>query len=411
MSTPQELTQELIDLANKHFLPVYAPAPMILSQGSGARVQDLCGKEYIDLGAGIAVNALGHCDGSLSQTLNQQAGKLWHTSNLYFHEQAIRLAEELCRETFAQRVFFTNSGAEANETAIKVARKYSSLLYPEDKREIITFYGSFHGRTLATITATAQPKYQQGFEPLPGGFRYCPFNDVEALKNIISEKTCAVMLEPIQGEGGVNPAQPGFLTEVDRLCKQHNALLILDEIQTGIGRTGKLFAYEWESEVKPDIVTLAKSLGGGLPLGAMLTTENVGEKLKPGDHGSTFGGNPVVTAVARHVLRVVREPEFLQQVQAMGQRLLESLQQVNKEFPVFESIRGRGMMLGGVLKPSCADQAAAIRQHCMEQGVLVLQAGPGVMRFLPALNITGEELEEGIQRFRQGLKSFLAAAP
>ncbi|MBC8259735.1 MAG: aspartate aminotransferase family protein [SAR324 cluster bacterium] len=408
-------TAELLDTASRVFLPTYAPN-LILTHSLGARVWDSNGKEYLDLGAGISVNSLGHNNAELVQALTAQAGKIWHTTNLYLTEPAIRLAEELVSASFADRIFFCNSGAEANEAAIKIARKFSSLNHPEEKREILTFEGSFHGRTLATVTATAQPKYQAGFEPLPGGFRYCPFNDFEAAEKMIGPKTCAVMIEPIQGEGGVNPVKNGFLSHLRELCDQHGVLLIFDEIQSGMGRTGKLFGYQWEEtdvqnqpedtikQLIPDIVTMAKALGGGLPIGAMLCTEKVAQTFKPGDHGTTFGGNPVVTAVAGAAFRMINTPEMMAQVQQKGEIIRKHLEILNEELSLFETIRGRGLMLGAVLSKAWQGKGAAMVSACQQQGVLLLVAGPNVLRFLPPLNISTKELQTALELVSKALK-------
>ena len=418
-------TAEMLATAQRVFLPTYAPS-LILSRSKGSKVWDRDGKEYIDFGAGISVNSLGHQHPELLQALTQQSGKIWHTSNLYLTEPSIKLAENLVDATFADRVFFCNSGAEANEAAIKLARKSSSLLHPPEKREILTFEGSFHGRTLATVTATAQPKYQQGFEPLPEGFNYCPFNDFEAATAMIGANTCAVMVEPIQGEGGVNPAKSGFLLHLRKLCDQHNALLIFDEIQSGMGRTGKLFGYQWEeteaavspetsqtpesSEQKliPDIVTMAKALGGGLPIGAMLCTEKVAQSFKPGDHGTTFGGNPIVTAVAGAAFRKINTPEILSGVLKKGVIISKYLEAINDELSLFETIRGRGMIIGAVLAKAWKNKAPALANACEQQGVLLLIAGPDVLRFLPPLNISEEDLKIGLDRVGQALKNVYA---
>ena len=410
-------TAELITTAKRVFLPTYAPN-LILTRSKGAKIWDREGQEYIDFGAGISVNSLGHQVPELLLALTEQAGKIWHTTNLYLTEPAIKLAENLVDATFADRIFFCNSGAEANEAAIKLARKSSSLIHPPEKREILTFEGSFHGRTLATVTATAQPKYQQGFEPLPEGFRYCPFNDFEAATEMIGAQTCAVMIEPIQGEGGVNPAQSGFLRHLRKLCDQHNALLIFDEIQSGMGRTGKLFGYQWEVEedqlssegaapnLIPDIVTMAKALGGGLPIGAMLCTEKVAQSFKPGDHGTTFGGNPIVTAVAGAAFRKINTPEMLSGVLQKGAIIRQHLETLNDELSLFETIRGRGMMLGAVLSKAWKNKAPTMVTACQENGVLILLAGPDVLRFLPPLNISEEELKSGLERVSKALKDF-----
>ena len=412
-----QTTAEMLATAKRVFLPTYAPN-LILTHSKGAKIWDREGQEYIDFGAGISVNSLGHQVPELLLALTEQAGKIWHTTNLYLTEPAIKLAENLVDATFADRIFFCNSGAEANEAAIKLARKSSSLIHPPEKREILTFEGSFHGRTLATVTATAQPKYQQGFEPLPEGFRYCPFNDFEAATEMIGAQTCAVMIEPIQGEGGVNPAQSGFLRHLRKLCDQHNALLIFDEIQSGMGRTGKLFGYQWEVEedqlssegaapnLIPDIVTMAKALGGGLPIGAMLCTEKVAQSFKPGDHGTTFGGNPIVTAVAGAAFRKINTPEMLSGVLQKGAIIRQHLETLNDELSLFETIRGRGMMLGAVLSKAWKNKAPTMVTACQENGVLILLAGPDVLRFLPPLNISEEELKSGLERVSKALKDF-----
>ena len=414
-----QTTAEMLATAKRVFLPTYAPN-LILTHSKGAKIWDREGQEYIDFGAGISVNSLGHQVPELLLALTEQAGKIWHTTNLYLTEPAIKLAENLVDATFADRVFFCNSGAEANEAAIKLARKSSSLIHPPEKREILTFEGSFHGRTLATVTATAQPKYQQGFEPLPEGFRYCPFNDFEAATEMIGAQTCAVMIEPIQGEGGVNPAQSGFLRHLRKLCDQHNALLIFDEIQSGMGRTGKLFGYQWEVEedqlssegaapnLIPDIVTMAKALGGGLPIGAMLCTEKVAQSFKPGDHGTTFGGNPIVTAVAGAAFRKINTPEMLSGVLQKGAIIRQHLETLNDELSLFETIRGRGMMLGAVLSKAWKNKAPTMVTACQENGVLILFAGPDVLRFLPPLNISEEELKSGLERVSQALRNIHA---
>ncbi len=389
-------TEELIAKGKAAYLPVYSPREMILDHGKGARLWDLEGKEYIDLGSGIAVNALGHQDEDLVQAAIDQTKKLWHTSNIYYTEPVVRLAVELVEATFADRVFFSNSGAEANEAAIKLARKYASLKNASGKREIITFNGSFHGRTLATITATAQPKHQEGFGPLPGGFTYCPYNDFDAFEKLISNQTCAVLIEPIQGESGITPAESGFLKHLQTLCRKYDALLIFDEIQSGMGRTGRFFAYEWEDGVQPDIVTMAKAIGGGLPLGAMLTTEKVGQTFKVGDHGSTFGGNPVVAAVARVALQKIRSPQLMENVTRQGDQLRKRLEELNLD--VFKEIRGKGLMIGAELQGKWKNQAHDITEKCRQHGVLILQAGTNVLRFLPSLNITDEELQAGMDR-------------
>lgn len=395
---------DLADIGHKCYMPNYKPRNIVFVNGKGSVLKDYSGKEYIDLGSGIGVNCLGHQDSEIVEALTSQASKLWHTSNIYFSEPPIQLAQELVEKTFADQVFFCNSGAEANEAAIKLARKFSSETYPPEKRTIISFEGSFHGRTLATVTATAQPKYHAGFEPLPGGFRYCSFNDVAGLQSQFDDDVCAVLVEPIQGEGGVVPIDNEFLTEIRRLCDEHNALLILDEIQCGMGRTGKLLAYEWCDGIKPDIVTLAKALGAGMPIGAMLATGQISESLAYGSHGSTFGGNPISCSVARVVLRRVTDPEFQNAVTEKGRYMRKCLNQINDELNLFSEIRGRGLMIGAVFKEEFSNVASDAIDQCLEEGVLVLQAGPNVLRFLPAMTISTEELSEAFNRIGSALR-------
>lgn len=399
---------ELLAKGKQYYLPIYRQRELVLERGQGARIWDSEGREYIDLSAGIAVCGLGHNDPDLVGALVEQAGKLWHTSNVFHSEPPLRLAEELVASSrFASRVFLCNSGAEANEAAIKLVRKWAAGQgRTPDKRVIITFRGSFHGRTLATVTATAQPKYQEGYEPLPGGFRYVDFNDLTQLEIAMAAgDVAAVMLEPVQGEGGVMPAAPGFLSAVRELCDHHGALLVLDEIQSGMGRTGTLFAH-WQDGVTPDIVTLAKALGGGFPIGAMLAGPKVAEAMQFGAHGTTFGGNPLAAAVARVALRKLAAPAIANNVARQSAALRKALTEIDAELGLFSLVRGRGLMLGAVLKPAHAGRAGEILDHAAAQGVLLLQAGPDVLRFVPALNISDEELAEGCRRLHAALRRF-----
>ena len=396
-ATPSPESQTVIDSGKNAFLPNYAPIGMVLDHGKGARVFDKDGNEYIDFGAGISVSSLGHQEPDLVAAAQEQIGKLWHMSNLYWTEPPVRLCEELAASCFAEKVFLCNSGAEANEAAIKLARKWASSTRDAEHREIITFYGGFHGRTLATVTATAQPKYHEGFEPLPGGFSYCEFNNFDAIAEMMSAKTCAVMVEPVQGEGGIFPAAPGFLAHLRKLCDQHNALLIVDEVQCGMGRTGKLFAHEW-SEIEPDIMTLAKALGGGLPIGAMLAGPKVAQVMQPGSHGSTFGGNPVACAVARVVLKKMSDPALMIRVQQVSERVAARLKQIGEARQLFSEVRAAGMMIGAQLREPFANKGGAIMAAGIDHGVLLLTAGADVVRLLPPLNVSDEELEVGLQR-------------
>lgn len=400
----------LTDLGERYWLPVYRPRGFVLDRGLGARLWDTQGREYLDFGAGIAVNSLGHQDPDLLEALISQAHKLWHSSNVFYTEPPLRLAEELVRASeFAQRVFLCNSGAEANEAAIKLVRQWAaSNGRPPSQRAILTFTGSFHGRTLATLTATAQPKYQAGYEPLPDGFCYVAFNDVPALEAAFAGgDVAAVMLEPIQGEGGVMPAAPGFLRRVRELCDSHDALLVLDEIQCGMGRTGRLFAHTHD-HVTPDIMTLAKGLGGGFPIGAMLAGPKVAGVMQFGAHGTTFGGNPMAAAVARVALAKLASPAVLQNVARQESALREGLARLTDEFKLFDEVRGRGLMLGAVLSDPHKGAAASILEKAAQHGLLLLQAGADVLRFLPPLTITDAEMSEGLARLHATLKSHLS---
>ncbi|MBD8897336.1 acetylornithine/succinylornithine family transaminase [Rhodanobacter sp. DHG33] len=401
----------LIGLGKRYWLPVYKPRDVVLDRGQGARVWDTEGHDFIDFGAGIAVNALGHGDQDLLAALTGQAGKLWHASNVFWTEPPLRLAEELVQASgFAERVFLCNSGAEANEAAIKLVRKWAAAQgRAPEQRVIVTFKGSFHGRTLATVTATAQPKYQEGYEPLPGGFRYLDFNDATALEAAFAAgDVAAVMLEPVQGEGGVVPAAPGFLKRVRELCDAHGALLVLDEIQCGMGRTGALFAHTHD-QVQPDIVTLAKALGCGFPIGAMLAGAKVAEVMQYGAHGTTFGGNPMAAAVARVALRKLGSVDVLANVARQADALRAGLESINRELHLFEEVRGRGLMIGAVLAPAHKGKGGEILDHAAAHGLLVLQAGPDVLRFVPPLTISDEELAEGLQRLHAALAAFAGA--
>ena len=402
-------TTDLLAAGQHYYLPVYRPRAVILERGQGARVWDNEGREYLDLSAGIAVCGLGHNDPDLVAALTEQAGKLWHTSNVFYSEPPLRLAEELVTASrFASRVFLCNSGAEANEAAIKLIRKWATAQgRAPDRRAIVTFRGSFHGRTLATVTATAQPKYQEGYEPLPGGFRYVDFNDLAQLETAMaSGDVAAVLVEPIQGEGGVMPAAEGFLQGVRALCDRHGALLALDEIQCGMGRTGTLFAH-WQEGITPDIVTLAKALGGGFPIGAMLAGPKVAEVMQFGAHGTTFGGNPLAAAVACVALRKLGSAEIEANVAKQSAALCAGLAVINDELDLFGEVRGRGLMLGAVLKPAYAGRAGEILDHAAAHGLLLLQAGPDVLRFVPALNLSDEELAEALARLHQALRTFV----
>ncbi|WP_425061303.1 acetylornithine transaminase [Sporomusa carbonis] len=381
----------VFDMHRNYYMPVFARYSLVLTHGQGPYVYDSEGKKYIDFLAGIAVNVLGHAHPKLVAAIADQAGKMIHCSNLYYTEAQATLAKTLAHLSGLDKVFIGNSGAEANEGAIKLARKYGKAV-SQDKVEIITAEHSFHGRTLATLTATAQPKYQHGYEPLPGGFRHVPFNDVAALAAAMSDKTCAVMLEPIQGEGGVNIPDKDYFAEVRRLCDKFGALLILDEIQTGIGRTGKMFAYE-HLGVKPDIVTLAKGLAGGVPIGAFIASDKVAAAFGPGDHGSTFGGNPLACAAANAVLKVIDDEGLLGNAGTLGEYLVTKLKALKDKYPdIISQVRGQGLIVGVKLTRPGRD----IVNKCMEQGAIINCTAGDVLRFVPPLIITAGHVDEMI---------------
>lgn len=383
-------------------VPNYAPAGFIPVRGAGSRVWDQRGRELIDFTGGIAVNALGHCHPALVTALTEQANTLWHISNVFTNEPALRLAHKLIDATFAERVFFCNSGAEANEAAFKLARRVAFDTFGEDKYEIIAATNSFHGRTLFTVSVGGQPKYSDGFGPKIQGISHVPYNDIEALKAAVSAKTCAVVLEPIQGEGGVMPADLAYLQAARELCDQHDALLIFDEVQTGMGRSGSLFAYQYFG-VTPDILSSAKSLGGGFPIGAMLTTEALAKHLAVGTHGTTYGGNPLACAVAEAVIDVINTPQVLAGVKAKQQRFKTTLEKLGEQYGVFSQVRGLGLLIGAVLTDAWKGKAKAILDAAAAQGVMVLQAGPDVVRFAPSLVVEDVDIEEGLARFERAL--------
>jgi predicted acetylornithine/succinylornithine family transaminase len=385
-------TEELIAQSDKNIIGTYRRQPVVLVKGSGARVWDSDGKEYLDFVAGIAVCSLGHSNPKVVEALRHQAGVLTHVSNLYYTEPQIRLAGMLVANSFADKVFFCNSGAEANEAAIKLARKYAHDNVKGDRYEILTMQGSFHGRTLAAITATAQEKFHVGFAPLPEGFRYVPFNDVRALEKAIRKRTCAVMVEPIQGESGVRMPSPDYLKGVRQVCDDRGILLILDEVQTGMGRTGKLFAHE-HFGIQPDIMTLAKALGNGYPLGALLATDRVASAFGPGTHASTFGGNPLGMAAGVAVLRVLLEDGIMDNCREVGVYLREKLGELKKKHYMIQEVRGMGLMVGMDLT---VDGAAIVRR-CLEKGLLINCAGEHILRFVPPLTITREDVDRAVE--------------
>ena len=389
------ITRENFD---EWMMPVYAPAPFIPVRGEGSRLWDQQGKEYIDFAGGIAVNALGHAHPALREALNDQASKFWHTGNGYTNEPVLRLAKKLIDATFAERIFFCNSGAEANEAALKLARKYAHDRFGSQKSGIVAFKNAFHGRTLFTVSAGGQPAYSQDFAPLPPDIRHAVYNDLDSASQLIDDTTCAVIVEPVQGEGGVVPATNTFLQGLRELCDRHNALLIFDEVQTGVGRTGELYAY-MHYGVTPDLLTTAKALGGGFPIGALLATEHCASVMTVGTHGTTYGGNPLATAVAGKLLEIVNTPEVLNGVKQRHDWFVERINAINERFGLFSEIRGLGLLIGCVLNAEFAGKAKLISQEAAVAGVMVLIAGANVVRFAPALNVSEEEIATGLDRF------------
>ncbi len=398
----------LIALGRKSYAPNYRPRDVVFESGKGCELTDLSGKKYLDFGSGIGVNCLGHQHPAVVDAMQRQSARLWHSSNVYFNHPAVRLAARFIDLTFAERVFFCNSGAEANEAAIKVARRYSYDRGYPNKNIIITLQGSFHGRTLATVTATAQPKYQEGFGPLPAGFHYCNFNDIDHLRSLFTENVCALLLEPIQGEGGIRPVSDEFLQSAAELCQANDALLITDEIQSGMGRTGKLFAHQWVSNIRPDIVTVAKALGAGLPIGAVLLGDKPDQTLKVGSHGSTFGGNPIACAVANVVLDTLHTDCMLDEIVRKGDLICHGLNAINDKSEAFCDIRNRGLMIGAELSDKFAGKAGRILKESLEKGLLVLQAGDNVVRLLPAYTISDAEIQTGLVLLQQAIESSLS---
>jgi succinylornithine aminotransferase len=394
MSSPTPVSRPAFD---EYFIPMFAPAPFIPVRGEGSRLWDQEGRDYIDFAGGIAVNALGHAHPELCQTLQQQSHQLWHLGNGYTNEPVLRLARRLVEATFADKVFFCNSGAEANEAALKLARKYAHDRVGAEKCEIVAFDNAFHGRTLFTVSAGGQPKYSKDFAPLPGGIQHVAYNDLAAARAAIGPRTCAVIVEPIQGEGGVVPADPTFLQGLRELCDEQDALLIFDEVQTGVGRTGSLYAY-MQYGVTPDLLTSAKALGGGFPIGALLTTNRCAAALSVGSHGTTYGGNPLASAVADTCLSIINTPEVLAGVTERHQWFRQGLEQINEQYRIFSDIRGRGLLLGCALAPDYAGKAKTLTNYAADAGLLALIAGPDVLRFAPSLIISPAEVTEGLQR-------------
>ncbi len=398
------ITRALFD---EVMVPNYAPAAMVPVRGEGSRVWDQEGRDYIDFAGGIAVTVLGHAHPQLVAALNAQSQKLWHVSNVLVNEPALKLARRLCELTFAERVFFANSGAEANEAALKLARKYATDHATPDKREIIAFTPSFHGRTLFTVTVGGQTKYTEGFEPLPPAITHVPFNDLAAFAAAISDRTCAVIVEPILGESGVISATQDFLQGVRELCDRHRALLIFDEVQTGNGRTGHLYAYMGYGII-PDILTTAKGLGGGFPISAMLTTSSIAASLNVGSHGTTYGGNPLACAVAGAALELLSDPALLAGVRHKQELYMAGLRRISERFGIFQELRGQGLLLGCELAEAWRGRSRDFIKAALDHGLLVLVAGPDVIRLAPSLIIPEALIAEGLQRFEQAIAQLCA---
>lgn len=392
-----------------YMTPNYSPQQVIPVRGEGSRLWDQEEREYIDFAGGIAVNSLGHCHPALVNALKAQADKLWHLSNVYTNEPALLLAKALTERTFADKVFMCSSGGEANEAALKLARRWAHEHHGEDKDKIISFSQSFHGRTFFTVSVGGQPKYSQGFGPVPGGILHATYNDLEEVRQLVGDDTCAIMVEPLQGEGGILPATPEFLQGLRELCDQHDALLIFDEVQTGVGRCGELYAYQHYG-VTPDILTSAKGLGGGFPVGAMLTTDAIAASLTMGSHGSTYGGNALASAVALAVIEHIDTPTVLEGIKKRHELFREHLEAINRKYGVFDEIRGMGLLIGAQMSADYQDRAKDILPLAIDEGVMALIAGPNVLRLAPSLVIPEADIEEGMARLERAIAKLVAKA-
>ncbi|RXE84674.1 MULTISPECIES: aspartate aminotransferase family protein [Pseudoalteromonas] len=395
------------ELFDDVMVPNYAPSAVIPVKGEGSRVWDQEGREYIDFAGGIAVNCLGHCHPALVGALKEQGEKIWHLSNVMTNEPALRLAKKLTDATFAEKVYFANSGAEANEAALKLARRWALDKFGAEKSQIISFNKGFHGRTFFTVTVGGQAAYSDGFGPKPGDIVHTDYNDLAAFEALISDSTCAVMMEPLQGEGGIISPTAEFVKGVRELCDKHNALLIFDEVQTGVGRTGDLYAYQGLN-VTPDILTTAKALGGGFPIGAMITTTEIAAHLKVGTHGSTYGGNPLACAVAEAAFDTVNTTAVLDGVKAKELLFRELLNDINEKYNVFKEVRGKGLLLGGVVTEKYEGKAKEFLVEGIKQGVMSLVAGANVVRFTPSLVIPEADIREGMARFEKAVAAVVA---
>jgi succinylornithine transaminase family protein len=395
----QPLKRELFDQV---MVPNYAPAKMIPVRGEGSRVWDQEGREYIDFAGGIAVTSVGHAHPEMLATLQEQGKKLWHLSNVMTNEPALKLAQQLTAATFADRVFFANSGAEANEAAFKLARRYAHNKFGPEKHEIIAFEQGFHGRTLFTVSVGGQAKYREGFGPAIEGITHLPYNDIAALEAAVSDKTCAIIMEPLQGEGGINAATTAFAKRVRELCDQYQALLVMDEVQTGVGRLGTLYGYE-QLGITPDILTSAKGLGNGFPVAAMLSSASVAEHFEVGTHGSTYGGNPLACAIASKVLDLINQPQVLSAINTKSKRFKAGLAAINERYNFCAEIRGSGLLLGCAMNKQYQGQAGTFQQAAAEVGLMVLVAGPDVIRMAPSLLIPDTDIDDGLALLEQAV--------
>ena len=384
------ITSDIIKDAQSFLMNTYSRQPLVLVKGRGTTVYDSDGREYLDFVAGVAVNNLGHCHPKVVVALQKQAQRLMHVSNHFHIEAQVALGKELVRNSFADKAFFCNSGTEAIEAAIKLSRRYSREIIKKDRFEVITMFGSFHGRTYGAVSATAQEKFHQGFEPMVPGFRNVPFNDSKAVEDAVTDKTCAILVEPVQGEGGVKVPSPGYLKALRKICDEHQLLLVLDEIQTGMGRTGRLFAYEHEG-ITPDIMALAKGLGSGMPVGALLATDKASQAFVPGTHGSTFGGNPLACAAGLASLETLLEDNIIiQNVEALGTHFMDGLRSLKAKYPFIKDVRGQGLLIGMELD----FEGKEIVTECLKQGFLINCTVNTVLRFMPPLIISEEEIDQ-----------------
>ena len=398
------LNRELFDQV---MVPNYVPSTMIPVRGEGSRVWDQDGQEHIDFAGGIAVTSVGHAHPEMVATLKEQGEKLWHLSNIMTNEPALKLAQQLTDATFAERVFLANSGAEANEAAFKLARRVAHENVGPEKHEIIAFYQGFHGRTLFTVSVGGQPKYSDGFGPAIEGITHLPYNDIAALEAAVSDKTCAIVMEPLQGEGGIIAADPAFAQRVRELCDQHNALLVMDEVQTGVGRLGTLYAYQ-QLGMTPDIMTSAKGLGNGFPVAAMLTTEAIAAHMGVGTHGSTYGGNPLACAIASKVLDLVNQPDVLAAVNSKFERFKAGLEAINAKYDFCAEIRGRGLLIGCALNEKFTGKAGTFQQAAAAEGLMILVAGSDVVRMAPSLLIPEADIDAGLAKFELAVAKVVA---